>query len=96
MEAEDPEHFDAALAAAADHSAPVVQHGSDARRNPIRLHVAAPQAGVPFIEIAYICAGDGGVYDYIEQEQQWDKQIPATVDADTVADVPGRTTSTCW
>ncbi len=68
MEAENLEGFDAALAEAADHGAAVVQQGV----MPGGIHfayVSAPQAGVPFIEIAYISPDMRAFYDYIKQEQ---------------------------
>jgi hypothetical protein len=69
MEAESPEQFDAALAAAADHGAPVVQQGVMAGGIQF-AYVSAPQAGVPFIEIAYISPEMRAFYDYIKQEQR--------------------------
>jgi catechol 2,3-dioxygenase-like lactoylglutathione lyase family enzyme len=69
MEAESPEQFEAALAEAADRGAPVVQQG--VMPGGIQFaYVAAPQAGVPFIEIAYVPAEMQAFYDYIKQEQQ--------------------------
>ena len=69
MEAETLEGFDAALAEAADHGAEVVQQGV----MPGGIHfayVSAPQAGVPYIEIAYISPDMRAFYDYIKQEQR--------------------------
>ena len=43
--------------------------GRDARRNSF-AYVSAPQAGVPFIEIAYIPPEMQAFYDYIKQEQR--------------------------
>jgi catechol 2,3-dioxygenase-like lactoylglutathione lyase family enzyme len=69
MEAESPEGFDAALAEAANHGAAVVQQG--VMPGGIQFaYVSAPQAGVPFIEIAYISADMRAFYDYIKQEQR--------------------------
>ena len=69
MEAESPEQFDAALAEAADHGAAVVQQG--VMPGGIQFaYVSAPQAGVPFVEIAYISPEMRAFYDYIKQEQQ--------------------------
>jgi len=68
-EAESPEEFDAALAEAADHGAAVVQQGV----MPGGIHFAylsAPQAGVPFLEIAYVSPEMRAFYDYIKQEQR--------------------------
>jgi catechol 2,3-dioxygenase-like lactoylglutathione lyase family enzyme len=69
MEAETLEGFDAALADAADQGAEVVQQGV----MPGGIHfayVSAPQAGVPYIEIAYISPDMRAFYDYIKQEQR--------------------------
>jgi len=69
MEAESPEQFDAALAEATDQGAPVVQQG--VMPGGIQFaYVSAPQAGVPFIEIAYISPEMRAFYDYIKQEQR--------------------------
>jgi catechol 2,3-dioxygenase-like lactoylglutathione lyase family enzyme len=69
VEADSPEEFDAALADAADRGAPVVQQGVIA--GGLRFaYVSAPQAGVPFIEIAYIPPQMRAFYDYIKQEQR--------------------------
>ncbi len=69
MEAESLEAFEAALADAADHGAEVVQQGV----MPGGIHfayVSAPQAGVPFVEIAYLSPEIKAFYDYIKQEQR--------------------------
>jgi catechol 2,3-dioxygenase-like lactoylglutathione lyase family enzyme len=69
MEAETLEGFDAALTEAADHGAEVVQQGV----MPGGIHfayVSAPQAGVPYIEIAYVSPDMRAFYDYIKQEQR--------------------------
>ena len=69
MEAETPEQFDAALADATDLGAPVVQRG--VMPGGIQFaYVSAPQAAVPFIEIAYIPPKMRAFYDYIKQEQR--------------------------
>jgi catechol 2,3-dioxygenase-like lactoylglutathione lyase family enzyme len=69
MEAESPEQFDAALAAAADQGAPVVQQG--VMPGGIQFaYVSAAQAGVPFIEIAYVSPEMRAFYNYIKQEQR--------------------------
>jgi catechol 2,3-dioxygenase-like lactoylglutathione lyase family enzyme len=69
MEAESPERFDAALAEAAEQGAPVVQQG--VMPGGIQFaYVSAPQAGVPFLEIAYISPEMRAFYDYIKQEQR--------------------------
>jgi catechol 2,3-dioxygenase-like lactoylglutathione lyase family enzyme len=69
MEAESPEQFEVALAEAADHGAAVVLQGV----MPVGIqfaYVSAPQAGVPFVEIAYISPEMRAFYDYIKQEQR--------------------------
>jgi catechol 2,3-dioxygenase-like lactoylglutathione lyase family enzyme len=69
MEAESPEQFDAALADAANHGAEVVQQG--VMPGGIQFaYVAAPQAGVPFLEFAYVSPEMRAFYDYIKQEQR--------------------------
>jgi catechol 2,3-dioxygenase-like lactoylglutathione lyase family enzyme len=69
MEAESPERFDAALVQAAEQGAPVVQQG--VMPGGIQFaYVSAPQAGVPFLEIAYISPEMRAFYDYIKQEQR--------------------------
>ncbi|ORW50807.1 lactoylglutathione lyase [Mycobacterium paraense] len=69
VEAASPEQFDEALAEAAGQGAPVVQQGVMA--GGIRFaYVSAPQAGVPFLEIAYIAPEMGAFYDYIKGEQR--------------------------
>jgi catechol 2,3-dioxygenase-like lactoylglutathione lyase family enzyme len=69
MEAESPERFAAALAEAADHGAAVVQQG--VMPGGIQFaYVSAPQAGVPFVEIAYVPPEIRAFYDYIKQEQR--------------------------
>jgi catechol 2,3-dioxygenase-like lactoylglutathione lyase family enzyme len=69
MEAESPEQFRAALADATDLGAPVVQQG--VMPGGIEFaYVSAPQAGVPYVEIAYISPDMRAFYDYIKQEQR--------------------------
>jgi catechol 2,3-dioxygenase-like lactoylglutathione lyase family enzyme len=69
MEAESPDGFDTALAEAADRGAVVVQQG--VMPGGIQFaYVSVPQAGVPFIEIAYISPEMRAFYDYIKQEQR--------------------------
>jgi catechol 2,3-dioxygenase-like lactoylglutathione lyase family enzyme len=69
MEAESPEQFDAALVEAAGRGAPAVQQG--VMPGGIQFaYVSAPQAGVPFIEIAYIPPEMRAFYDHIKQEQR--------------------------
>jgi catechol 2,3-dioxygenase-like lactoylglutathione lyase family enzyme len=69
VEAASTEEFDAALAEAAGQGAPVVQQGVMAGGIQF-AYVSAPQAGVPFLEIAYIAPEMRAFYDYIKQEQQ--------------------------
>ncbi|OJZ74198.1 lactoylglutathione lyase [Mycobacterium paraffinicum] len=69
MEAESPEQFDAALAEAGAFGASVVQQG--VMPGGIQFaYVSAPQAAVPFVEIAYITPEMRAFYDYIKQEQR--------------------------
>jgi catechol 2,3-dioxygenase-like lactoylglutathione lyase family enzyme len=68
-EAESPEQFDALLAQAADNGASVVQQG--VMPGGIQFaYISAPQAGVPYLEIAYISPEMRAFYDYIKQEQR--------------------------
>lgn len=69
MEAETPQQFDAVLAGAAESGAAVVQQG--VMPGGIRFaYLSAPQAAVPFLEIAYIAPEMRAFYDYIKQEQR--------------------------
>ena len=69
VEAESPEQFDAALAEAAAQGAPVVQQGM--MPGGIQFaYISAPQAGVPYIEIAYVSPEMRAFYEYIKQEQR--------------------------
>jgi len=69
VEAESPEQFDMALADAAAFGAPVVQQG--VMPGGIQFaYISAPEAGVPFIEIAYVSSEMRAFYDYIKQEQR--------------------------
>ena len=68
VEADSLERFDAAIAVAAASGAPVVQQGV----MPGGMHfayVSAPQAGVPFVEIAYLSPEMKAFFEYIKQEQ---------------------------
>ncbi|ORW95799.1 MULTISPECIES: VOC family protein [unclassified Mycobacterium] len=68
-EAPSPEGFDAFLAEAAAKGAPVVQQG--VMPGGIKFaYVSAPQAGVPYLEIAYVPPEMRAFYDYIKREQQ--------------------------
>jgi catechol 2,3-dioxygenase-like lactoylglutathione lyase family enzyme len=69
MEVESPESLAAALAEATGQGAQVVQQGA----LPIGIHfayVSAPQAGVPFIEIAYFSPDTKAFYEYIKRKQE--------------------------
>jgi catechol 2,3-dioxygenase-like lactoylglutathione lyase family enzyme len=69
IEVESPERLDAALSEAAGHGADVVQRGV----MPGGIHfayVSAPQAGVPYLEIAYVSPEMRAFYDYIKREQR--------------------------
>jgi len=68
VEAESLEQFEETLSAAAEHGASVVQQGV----MPGGLsfaYLAAPQAGVPFVEVAHFSAEMRQFFDYIKQEQ---------------------------
>ena len=69
MEVPTPEGLDAALSAAAGQGAPVVQRGVMPGGMQF-AYVSAPQAGVPFVEIAYVPPDIRAFYDYIKREQQ--------------------------
>ncbi|CQD16048.1 flavoprotein [Mycobacterium europaeum] len=69
MEVESPEQFEATLAGAAEFGAAVVQQG--VMPGGIQFgYLSAPQAAVPFVEIAYIAPEMRAFYDYIKQEQR--------------------------
>jgi catechol 2,3-dioxygenase-like lactoylglutathione lyase family enzyme len=69
IEAADPDGFDAALEAAENQGASVVQQGT--MPGGIRFaYVAAKDAGVPYLEIAHIPSDVRAFFDYIKQEQQ--------------------------
>jgi catechol 2,3-dioxygenase-like lactoylglutathione lyase family enzyme len=69
VEAPDNVAFERALADAERHGAPVVQDGVMA--GGMRFaYVSAPDAGIPFIEIAYIPGEVKSFFEYIKQEQQ--------------------------
>jgi Glyoxalase/Bleomycin resistance protein/Dioxygenase superfamily len=68
MEAPSPDAFVAALSGAAARGAEVVQQG--VMPGGIQFaYVSAPQAGVPFVEIAYVSPEMRAFYDYIKREQ---------------------------
>ena len=69
MEAHSPQAFDAALSGAADRGAEIVQQG--VMPGGIQFaYVSAPQAGVPFVEVAYIPPEMRAFYYYIKREQR--------------------------
>jgi catechol 2,3-dioxygenase-like lactoylglutathione lyase family enzyme len=68
VEAPDIDSFDAALADAESHGAPVVQQG--VMPGGMRFgYISAEAAGVPYIEIAHISPEIRAFYDYVKQEQ---------------------------
>lgn len=69
VEAPDTEAFDAALRDAERNGAPVVQRGVMPGGMQF-AYVSAPQAGVPYLEIAYIPDEIRAFFDYVKQEQQ--------------------------
>jgi catechol 2,3-dioxygenase-like lactoylglutathione lyase family enzyme len=69
VEVDSPEGLDAALSDAVNHGAAVVQRGT--MPGGIRFaYVSAPQAAVPFLEIAYVSPEMRAFYDYIKREQR--------------------------
>jgi len=69
MEALDPAEFDAALRDAERNATPVVAQG--VMPGGMRFaYVSAAEAGVPYVEIAYIPAEIRAFFDYVKQEQQ--------------------------
>jgi catechol 2,3-dioxygenase-like lactoylglutathione lyase family enzyme len=69
VEAESPEQFADTLATATEHGASVVQQG--VMPGGLRFaYLAAPQAGVPFVEVAHFSAEMRQFFDYIKQEQR--------------------------
>jgi catechol 2,3-dioxygenase-like lactoylglutathione lyase family enzyme len=69
IEAEDPNDFAAMLNDAADRGAPVVAQGVMPGGMQF-AYVSAPDAGIPYLEIAYIPAEIRSVFEYIKQEQR--------------------------
>jgi hypothetical protein len=68
MQAGSLEEFDAAVTAAVDHGATVPQQG--VMPGGLRFaYVSAPQAGIPYLEIAHFSAEMQQFFDYIKQEQ---------------------------
>lgn len=68
IEAEDPQNFEAMLNDAAEQGAEVVARGV-MPGGMYFAYVSAPEAGVPYLEIAYIPDEIRAVFDYIKQEQ---------------------------
>jgi catechol 2,3-dioxygenase-like lactoylglutathione lyase family enzyme len=68
VEADSMEKFTSTLAAATEHGASVVQQG--VMPGGLRFaYLSAPQAGVPFVEIAHVSAEIRQFFDYIKREQ---------------------------
>src|SRR5271163_5373976 len=69
MEADSLEQFADILSAAAEHGASVVQQGL--MPGGLRFaYLSAPQAGVPFVEVAHFSVEMRQFFDYIKQEQR--------------------------
>jgi catechol 2,3-dioxygenase-like lactoylglutathione lyase family enzyme len=69
LEAEGPQQFAETLAKAAEHGASVVQQG--VMPGGIEFaYLSAPQAGVPFVEVAHFSAEMRQFFDYVKQEQR--------------------------
>ncbi len=69
VEAETIERFAEMLAGATEHGAAVVAQG--VMPGGMRFaYMSAPEAGVPFVEVAHIPAEIQAFFDYIKQEQQ--------------------------
>jgi catechol 2,3-dioxygenase-like lactoylglutathione lyase family enzyme len=69
VEADSLEEFADTLAAAAEHGASVVQQGL--MPGGLRFaYLSAPQAGVPFVEVAHFPAEMRQFFDYIKREQR--------------------------
>jgi catechol 2,3-dioxygenase-like lactoylglutathione lyase family enzyme len=69
LEAESPEQLAETVTRAGEHGASVVQQGT--MPGGIRFaYLAAPQAGVPFVEVAHFSAEMRQFFDYIKQEQR--------------------------
>ncbi|MCV7384796.1 VOC family protein [Mycolicibacter longobardus] len=69
IEAEDPENFEAMLSDAVEQGAQLVARGVMPGGMSF-AYVSAADAGVPYLEIAYIPAEIRSVFDYIKQEQR--------------------------
>jgi hypothetical protein len=69
MEVESPERLEVAVAEAAERGAAVVQRG--AMPGGVQfVYLSAPQAGVPYVELAYVAPEMRAFYDYIKREQR--------------------------
>jgi hypothetical protein len=69
MEVESPEQLEVAVSEAGERGAAIVQRGV----MPGGIHfvyLSAPQAGVPYVELAYVSPEMRAFYDYIKQEQR--------------------------
>jgi catechol 2,3-dioxygenase-like lactoylglutathione lyase family enzyme len=69
IEAEDPATFEVMLNDAAEQGAQVVARGVMPGGMQF-AYVSAPDAGIPYLEIAYIPAEIRSVFEYIKQEQR--------------------------
>ncbi|MEE2855507.1 MAG: VOC family protein [Actinomycetota bacterium] len=68
-EVESPEQLEAAVTEGAERGATVVQRG--VMPGGIQfVYLSAPQAGVPYLELAYVSPEMRAFYDYIKQEQR--------------------------
>ncbi|BBZ22971.1 VOC family protein [Mycolicibacter hiberniae] len=69
IEAADPDDFEAMLNDAAEQGAQLVARGV-MPGGMCFAYVSAPDAGIPYLEIAYIPAEIRSVFDYIKQQQR--------------------------
>jgi hypothetical protein len=69
MEVESPEQLEAAVVEAAGRGTAVVQRGVMPGGIEF-VYLSAPQAGVPYVELAYVSPEMRAFYDYIKQEQR--------------------------
>lgn len=69
IEVDGPDAFDAAVAAATEHGAPIVSQGVMPGGMQF-AYVSAPQAGVQYLEIAIISPEIRAFFDYIKGEQR--------------------------
>jgi catechol 2,3-dioxygenase-like lactoylglutathione lyase family enzyme len=66
--ASDPAAFEAMCEEAERHGAPVLTRGT-MPGGMLFAYVSAPDAGVPYLEIAYVPPGIQSFFDYVKQEQ---------------------------